>query len=239
MNYHDALALGKIDGAHPGGMKLTKKIIKHFDIDQRSRVLDVGCGNGDTSIFLGKNYGCQVFSLDQHAGMISNLEKRLVKEKLPIKAIQGNAEAIPYPDDYFDLSISESVLTFTDINQSLKEIRRVLKPQGYLVIIEMTHEGNLEKFEMQELKAFYNIKKILTEKEWSSALMNAGFGNIEVLKAKTVRQEIEDSILEYGYPMAPANLHPQAEDILNEQSLLLAKYEDKIGYRVFAAQRLR
>lgn len=96
MNYHDALAAAQIGFAHPGGMELTKQILAEFHIRSEHTVLDIGCGNGETSIFVAENYGCTVFAVDQHPGMIQNLKIKLQNEMIPVSAIHGSAENLPF-----------------------------------------------------------------------------------------------------------------------------------------------
>lgn len=238
-NYHDALAKGEIVGAHPGGFFLTKQLFAGRNISKDSKILDAGCGLGQTSIYLAETFGCSVVSVDKHPEMIKHFRKWLEQSQLPIEIIETDIEeSLPFPDSYFDLVISESVITFTNIKKSLGELYRVLKTEGTFLCNEMTAEDSLVQEEESELKEFYQIDQILTESDWIETVKSVGFQNVQVLKARTILEEI----FEYGEDMLHDNAgavvyNESVDTLLGEHSLLLAKYAEKIGYRVLEAKK--
>ncbi|WP_062109160.1 class I SAM-dependent methyltransferase [Bacillus niameyensis] len=239
INYHDALAKGEIAGAHPGGFFLTKQLFEGRDIGKHSKILDAGCGMGQTSRYLAETFGCSVVSVDKHPQMIKHFRTWLNQNQLPIEILEANIEGpLPFPDSYFDLVISESVITFTNIKKSLGELYRVLKTEGTYLCNEMTAEDHLVQEEELELKEFYQIDQILTESDWIETVKSVGFQNVQVLKARTILEEL----FEYGEEMlhdnAGAVVYDESIDtILGEHSLLLAKYAEKIGHRVLEAKK--
>ena len=137
-NYHDALAIGEIADAHPGGFALTKEIIDGERIRPGAMVLDAGCGLGQTAAYLAKKKKCQVYAVDLHPRMLQLTERRFMTEGLSGKIMKANLEQLPFPDDYFDFIMAESVTIFTNIEQTVKEYQRVLKPSGILITLELT-----------------------------------------------------------------------------------------------------
>lgn len=88
------------------------------------RVLDVGCGAGQTLIAA---YPDRIsFGLDIDFDAL-RLGRSLTDR---IRFLQGAAEHLPYKDAQFDLVIARVSLPYSDIGASLKEIRRVLRPGG-------------------------------------------------------------------------------------------------------------
>jgi SAM-dependent methyltransferase len=93
-------------------------------------VLDIGCGVGWYSIQYAKA-NAHVFAIDISSKTI-NIAKKIIEHLgLKINLSQGNAENIEYPDEYFDLIISNGVLHHTpNCKAAINETFRVLKPGG-------------------------------------------------------------------------------------------------------------
>lgn len=90
------------------------------------KVLDIGCGAGQTLIAA---YSDRVsYGVDIDAGALK-LGNRLTDR---VRFAQSRAEALPYRDSQFDRVISRVAIPYTNIQSTLKEIRRVLKPGGEL-----------------------------------------------------------------------------------------------------------
>lgn len=96
------------------------------------RVLDVACGSGVLArrAALRTAPGGSVAGLDPDPGMLA-----VARESAPgIGWRQGAAEAIPFPDEEFDAVVSQFGLMFMDPQAALREMLRVLRPSGRLVI---------------------------------------------------------------------------------------------------------
>ncbi len=92
------------------------------------RLLDVGCGTGFI-INIAKNYFREIIGIDLTPSMIRQID--LASDKSTIKVAIANSEAIPCPDNYFDVVTANAFLHhLPDLKQTLKEIRRVLRPGG-------------------------------------------------------------------------------------------------------------
>lgn len=91
------------------------------------RILDLGCGKGEVSRYISEENS--VYGLD-----ISKIALKEGKAYMDT-AVVGDAEKLPFKDQVFDLVLfSESIYYLDDPIVSLKEIRRVLKPEGVLVL---------------------------------------------------------------------------------------------------------
>ena len=181
-SYLELLAKYGINGAHPGGMELTVKLLKNTTIDSNTHILDVGCGTGQTSAFIAKKYCCHVTAVDVNEEMLNKSYDRFKKEELNVILQKANAEELPFAPRSFDILLSESVTAFTNINKALKEYNRVLKPLGTLIAIEITSTSKLDSRDMSNIKNVYNIDRILTNEEWIRALNEAGFNSIEIIR---------------------------------------------------------
>ncbi|MGI8385849.1 class I SAM-dependent methyltransferase [Robertmurraya sp. P23] len=141
--YQQALAYYGIAGAHPGGHSLTKKMLKREHITKDTTVLDAGCGVGLTSSYVAKRFGAQVTGIDLLPEMVEKARERVTSQQLPVTVMQASLESLPFTDESFDLILAESVLTFTSVEKSLKELHRVLKNNGVILTIEMSGENSL------------------------------------------------------------------------------------------------
>jgi ubiquinone/menaquinone biosynthesis C-methylase UbiE len=100
------------------------------------RVLEVGGGTGANLA----HYGPAVTSLtvtEPDPSMIKRLERRVHPEAPDITVLRAPAEDLPFDDDTFDVVVSTLVLCGVDDQpRAVREIRRVLRPHGRLLLLE-------------------------------------------------------------------------------------------------------
>ena len=106
-------------------------LFSQIDFSKVNRLLELGCGNGklwqENRIDLRNR---EIFLSDISEGMVEEVRNRLGSD---FNCIVADAEKIPFKDSYFDSIIANHVLFYlNDLNLGLKEISRVLKPNGIL-----------------------------------------------------------------------------------------------------------
>lgn len=229
LTYTDMLAVLGISSAHPGGSNLTKNIFSREKITEDMKLLDVGCGTGQTSAFLAKKFNCEIAAIDLNNTMLEKAAKRFKKNGLNVKTINASAEKLPFKDNVFDYIISESVIIFTNSEVSLAEIRRVLKPSGKFIAIEMVAETNLSQAEKEEIINVYGINQIFTEGDWENQFRNLSFSKVKIEKDEWSkdREFLGDKNDPSSY------IAPQLFKILEAHTELIQKYHDRLGYRIF------
>jgi len=89
-----------------------------------ARVLDVGCGSGQSLIAAYADRTSFGVDIDLHALRLG----KTLSERTCL--VNSSAEALPFRNNQFDLVFARVSLPYTDIAASLREIRRVLKPNG-------------------------------------------------------------------------------------------------------------
>ncbi len=108
-------------------------------------LLDVACGTGLVAAEAAKILGSAdtITCLDPSEGMLAE-----AKKKLNAKFVVGRAESLPFPDNSFDfLTMGYALRHVTSLEQTFREYRRVLKPGGKLLILEVTKpEGSVRGF---------------------------------------------------------------------------------------------
>ena len=109
--------------------------LHEYDRFSGMRVLEVGCGNGYT---LGKyaQAGAEVYGIDVTEAAVDISRKRFEYQKLRGEFIVGNAEELPYGNNFFDCVCSMGVLHHVPhTEQAVDEMHRCLKPGGRLIIM--------------------------------------------------------------------------------------------------------
>ena len=120
---------------------------------QFSNALDLGCGTGTLALNLQKiNPAAEIHGIDIAEGMIYEALKRSIKEKSPEVLFNiGDMEHIPYPDESFDLVVSNLSLQWLDEpNRCFAEVQRVLRPEGRFIFTTLI-DGSMP--ELQEAYA--------------------------------------------------------------------------------------
>jgi ubiquinone/menaquinone biosynthesis C-methylase UbiE len=101
---------------HIGGTKATDKLVQACKITEESNVLDVGCGVGQTPVYVVQKYKCKVTGIDVSARMIKRaMERKENKNAMKTTFLVADAsEALPFEDNTFDIVMTESVLNFIE-----------------------------------------------------------------------------------------------------------------------------
>jgi demethylmenaquinone methyltransferase/2-methoxy-6-polyprenyl-1,4-benzoquinol methylase len=111
-----------------------------------SRVLDVATGTGDLAFALAETIGPtgQVIGADFSEQMLKIARHKAVAGSVgpasaPVQFEQANALLLPHANDEFDAAtVGFGVRNFSDLDQGLRELARVVRPGGRVVILEMT-----------------------------------------------------------------------------------------------------
>ncbi|MDY0006196.1 MAG: bifunctional demethylmenaquinone methyltransferase/2-methoxy-6-polyprenyl-1,4-benzoquinol methylase UbiE [Spongiibacteraceae bacterium] len=108
-----------------------------------NRVLDIAGGTGDLTAQFSRLLGRdgRVVLADINDSMLKVGRDKLVDQGLVgnIDYVQANAEHLPFPDNHFDVvSIAFGLRNVTDKDQALRDMLRVLKPGGRLLVLEFS-----------------------------------------------------------------------------------------------------
>ena len=132
------------------------------NVHEGQRVLDIAGGSGDISrLFLDKvGSRGQVVLTDINNAMLRVGRDRLLDEGKATPTAQCDAEHLPFPDNYFDcVSIAFGLRNVTHKDAALREMRRVLKPGGRVIVLEFSKVAKpLEK--MYDLYSFKLLPKM-------------------------------------------------------------------------------
>lgn len=219
LTYLDLLAKYGVGSAHPGGMLLTREALRVLPIGRNTRLLDVGCGTGQTSFYAAKTYSCKVTAMDINEQMLKQAALRFDKEALDIELVRADALALPFEPHSFDIVLSESVTAFTVMDRALKEYKRVLETGGILLAIEMTAETPLAANDAGHIMSVYGVSKIPTQNEWIDMFTQAGFSDIQAYRVN-IRPTFKVTSPKMMYDFYP-------------HLSTMNRYHRKLGYRVY------
>jgi len=105
------------------------------------RVLDIAGGTGDLSRLFSRKVGKdgELVLTDINADMLGIGRDRLLDEGIAVPAVQCDAEKLPFPDQHFDcVCVAFGLRNMTRKELALREMQRVLKPGGRLLVLEFS-----------------------------------------------------------------------------------------------------
>jgi ubiquinone/menaquinone biosynthesis C-methylase UbiE len=142
-------------------------------------VLDLGCGAGHAS-FAVAPHAASVIAYDLTAQMLAVVEHEAGARSINnIETVQGMAEALPFPDAHFDRVISRySAHHWHNVPAALREVRRVLKPDGQALLIDTAGgETPLLDTHLQAVEILRDPSHIrdYSAQEWLALFREAGF----------------------------------------------------------------
>ena len=137
-----------VEAPHPG---ITRQRLREvLRAESGERILEIGPGTGyytlDIAEWVGVDGKVEIFDLQQE--MLDHTMRRAAERGLAnVEPIQGDAASLPYPDDSMDAVVLVTVLgEIPDRDAALREIRRVLRPGGRLVVGELFGDPHFQAF---------------------------------------------------------------------------------------------
>lgn len=158
-----------------------KDVIEKIKKQSFSSVLDIGCGTGAMlSLIAEQNKNISLNGIDFSKEMITQATRLLDNN---INLVCGDADNLPWEDNYFDLIIcTSSFHHYPEPYKVLNEMRRVLNPTGRLIIADPWWCGIYRLFINLYLKTPFNLKgdyRIYSKKEIVHIINKCGFKVIE------------------------------------------------------------
>jgi len=122
------------------------RLWKHFTVEasgikKGGRVLDIAGGTADLSALFVEHAGNngEVWLTDINNSMLTLGRDRLLDQGAAVPVAQCDAEKLPFPGDYFDcVSVAFGLRNMTHKDRALKEMLRVLRPGGCVVVLEFS-----------------------------------------------------------------------------------------------------
>ncbi|UCG70664.1 MAG: methyltransferase domain-containing protein [Thermoplasmata archaeon] len=179
---NDLVAMFFGENFHPGGEKLTLHMGEKLGLDETSKVLDVACGAGASSLALADRYGCHVIGIDLSEKNLEKAKKKAQDTNLSDKLefVKSDAEKLKFEDETFDAIICECALcTFPDQKTAASEMYRVLKKGGRLGITDVIIEKELPEALSNLASQVICIAGALPADEYKALFREANFKDVQ------------------------------------------------------------
>ena len=122
-----------------------KSLVKWMQSDNPKQILDVATGTGELAITLWKKFRVKITAVDLSQEMLNLADKKIKELGADITIQKANAENLPFESNKFDaVSVGFGVRNFENLEKGLSELRRVVKENGNVYILEFSRmEGVL------------------------------------------------------------------------------------------------
>jgi len=149
--------------------------LTYLSIEPDSTILDIGCGGGAAvKLLAAKVSKGNAYGIDHSLDMV-NLSRKVNKrfiESGRVEIDHGSVSCLPYSDDMFDFATAfETIEFWPNLSKDLKEVKRVLKPSGMLLIVNRHSKQNSKWAEFLQLH---------TSEEYRECLHEAGYIDITI-----------------------------------------------------------
>ena len=165
-------------------------VAEKLQLRKEMKVLDAGCGQGVTSTYIAKKYGCNVEGVTVVPFEIESANKLARQSEVSplVNYSLMDYSNLKFADSYFDaVYTQESLVHSTNIEKTLNEFHRVLKTEGKIALFEYTMADD-NKFSREELQAITEMNYASAMHSFSSMrndkfkklISDTGFRNVKV-----------------------------------------------------------
>ena len=172
------------------------------NLKEGDRALDIAGGTGDLALAFSKRVGAsgQVVHTDINEAMLRVGRDRLLDKGVILPTTVCDAEALPFADNYFDLvSVAFGLRNMTHKDQAIREMNRVLRPGGKLLVLEFSKVAQplAKAYDWYSFKVLPQLGKLVAgddasyrylaesirmhpgQEELKSLMQKSGFGHVD------------------------------------------------------------
>ena len=181
-----------------GSANIDDWMLEQTNVKKDEVILDLGCGDGKQSFALSKyldlNYkenNYKIVGMDEHADLISNAMNKNTNEKIKFK-IGSFDDKFPFPDNSFDLIVSCFAIYYAEnIEETLSEIKRVLKKKGRIFFTGPMPNNKFEFNEIIEKAAADKLPKLIGSSRFSTEIFNCVNKILDSAKINEFKNELK------------------------------------------------
>ncbi|MCF8045518.1 MAG: methyltransferase domain-containing protein [Desulfarculaceae bacterium] len=177
--YHDA-----DESISDASRRTVEKMSSMVDINEKTKILDIGAGYGGAARQLASKHGCRVCCVN-----ISEVENKRNREKNMqrgldhlIEVCDGTFDDIPYEDDSFDLVWSEDAILHSDQKQQVfHEVERVLRKGGSFIFTDPMQKDGVDTEELQPILDRINLDEMGSVNKYKNMAKEAGLKEVDIV----------------------------------------------------------
>ena len=151
----------------PGDNESTRRAYRMLkNLPENPCIIDIGCGPDMQTVELAKLSNGQIVALDFHQPFLEQLKERTKKEGIAdrVKPIKGDMCNLKFKSSSFDVLWSEGAIFVIGFEKGLQELRRLLAPNGYVVVSELTWlQHEVPKEAKEYMAQVYPVIKTIEE----------------------------------------------------------------------------
>ena len=244
LDIEDYMASVGVDMLHPGGMRRTEELAEMCSIAKGCKVLDVGCGYGRTARFLASKIGCHVTGVDISERMVdggwSKVKKEGLEDRVELRLM--SAESLAFPEDSFDVVISEGALTLVDKQVVIREMIRVCRRGGRIGLNELSWMKDPPRELVEKAQKELQGVSPLTYDGWTQLLVTSGLKKAQShrYRYKSTSFEVLGSIGAVGLLKVTKRylLDSRMRHWVNKQERIFRDYSDYWGYGLYEGVKI-
>lgn len=205
------------------------------EIQPTDLVLDAGCGIGGSSVYLAKNMGCRVQGITLSEKQVKTATDLAARKGVgdKVQFSQQDYTATRFPDNTFDIAwCIESMETATDKTLFFKEMSRVLKPGGKILIADIFKPQSYDMSREQDMQTMLNgwaMSDILSIDELHTT---AELNSFKVTKIEDVSKNVLRSVNRMYFASIIGAIGTKAYNMIYN-----ASHFSKIHYKTGFAQK--
>ncbi len=203
--------LAPVDEFHIGGRQATEHAVSKMNLKSTDHVVDIGCGIGGASRYIGSEFGCHVNGIDLTPEYIAIAwaltELTGLDDKVDFEV--ASALAMPFEDEVFDAAISfHMAMNVKDRVGLYHEAARVLKPGAIICIYDVMIKGEEELSFPLPWAQSAETSHLVTPEEMRELLSDAGFEVCEIEDRSAFAKDFFSQTLSRGAKgHAPLGIH--------------------------------
>lgn len=165
---------------HPGGLDITQELADLCGIEKDTSVLDIASGTGESACYLAEKLGARVVGIDGSDLMVERAQKKAKQRNLKIEFKKGDAHQLAFRENTFDTVISECTMCILDKEKAIREMVRVVKPNGFVGFHDICWKSNTPE-RMKKRLAEIEDERPETLEGWKALCQEAGLIDVRAI----------------------------------------------------------